>query len=117
MHSRSSLFVNVRSGRAAVKLAAGAAGCALLAACVGNPFVDAHVDPRSPIAAEVAKTVRADAAYPTFRSIPPAPKDIRPHRLYGQQAAQIEKEAKTLEAATADSTWTLNNTETFAAKA
>ena len=29
----------------------------------------------------------------------------------------IEKEAKALETATADSTWTLNNSEAFAAKA
>jgi hypothetical protein len=117
MHSRSSLFVNVRRTRLAAKLVVGAAACALLSGCVGNPFEDAKVDPRSPIAAEVAKSVRADAAYPTFKSIPPAPKDVRPHRQYGQQAAQIEKEAKTLEAETADSTWTLNNSETFAATA
>jgi hypothetical protein len=117
MHSRSSLFVNVRPGPIAAKLVAGAAACTLLSACVGNPFADARVDPRSPIAAEVAKSVHADAAYPTFGSIPPAPKTIRPHRQYGQQAAQIEKEAKALEAATADSTWTLNDSESFAAKA
>jgi hypothetical protein len=117
MHTRSSLFVNLRPDRSAAKLAAGVAACALLAGCVGTPFEDAKVDPRSPIAAEVAKSVRADAAYPTFKSIPPLPKDVRPHRQYGQQAAQIEKEGKTLVAETADSTWTLNNSETFAAKA
>ena len=117
MHSRSSLFVNVRQTRLAAKLVAGAAACGLLSACVGNPFEDAKVDPRSPIAAEVAKSARADAAYPTFRSIPPVPKDLRPHRQYGQAAAQTEKEAAALAAATADSTWTLNNSETFAAKA
>lgn len=117
MHSRSSLFVNVDQTRLTAKLAGGVALCVLLSACVGNPFEDAKVDPRSPIAAEVAKSVRADAAYPTFRSIPPLPKDLRPHRQYGQAAAQIETEAKTLETATADSTWTLNNSETFAAKA
>jgi hypothetical protein len=117
MHSRSSPFVNVRRTRLAAKLVAGVAVCGLMSACMGNPFEDAKVDPRSPIAAEVAKSVRADAAYPTFRSIPPVPKDLRPHRLYGQQAAQTEKEAKALEAATAEGTWTLNNSETFAAKA
>jgi len=117
MHSRSSLFVNVRPGPIAAKLMAGAAVCGLLSACVGNPFADARVDPRSPIAAEVAKSVRADAAYPTFRGIPPVPKNVRPHRQYGQQAALIEKEGKALETATADSTWTLNDSEAFAAKA
>ena len=61
MHSRSSLFVNVRRTRLAAKLIAGAAACGLTSACVGNPFEDARVDPRSPIAAEVTKSVRADA--------------------------------------------------------
>ena len=117
MRIRSSLFVNVSTRRAAAELLTAAAACALLGACVGNPFEDAKVDPRSPIAAEVAKTVRADAAYPTFRGIPPAPKGLRPRRQYGVQAAQIEKEADQLAAATADNTWTLENSETFAAQA
>jgi hypothetical protein len=117
MHIRSSLFVNVTTRRAAAGPLAGGLACVLLSACVGNPFQDAQVDPRSPIAAEVAKSVRADAAYPTFRGIPPVPKDVRPHRQYGIAAAQIEKDAAHLAAATADNTWTLENTETFAAQA
>jgi len=117
MHIRSSLFVNVSRPRAAATVLAGIAGCALLSACVGNPFKDAQVDPRSPIAAEVAKTASAPAAYPTFRSIPPIPKDVRPHRQYGVQAARIEKDAADLATATADDTWTLENTATFAAQA
>jgi len=114
MHVRSSLFVNVRRSRRAAKLLASAGACALLTACVANPFEDAKVDPRSPVAAEVAKSVRADASYPTFRGIPAFPKDVRPHRQYGQQAAAIEKDGATLVAATADDTWTLTQSETFA---
>lgn len=109
--------MNVRQSPLAAKLLVSAAACALLSACVGNPFEDAKVDPRSPIAAEVAKSVRADAAYPTFRGIPPVPKDVRPRKQYGLQAAQTELAAANLVAATADDTWTLNNTETFAAQA
>jgi hypothetical protein len=116
MHVRSSLFVNVRQSHPAARLLACAAACGLLSACVGNPFADAKVDPRSPIAREVATTVRPDAKYPTFKSIPPVPKDVRPHQQYGQQAALTEKEAAALIAATADNTWTLNNSETFAAQ-
>src|SRR5882724_10400081 len=116
MHIRSSLFVNVPASRRAAKLLVVAAACALTSACVGNPFEDAKVDPRSPIAAEVAKSVRADAAYPTFRGIPPVPKDVRPHRQYGRLAAQTEKEAADVVAATGDNSWTLNHTETFAAQ-
>ena len=114
MHVRSSLFVNARRGLPVARLAAGACACALLSACVANPWVDGKVDPRSPIAVEVAKSVRADASYPTFQGIPPVPKDIRPHRQYGQDAAQTEKDAAALMAATADSTWTLQNTQDFA---
>ena len=114
MHVRSSLFVNLRQTRRAAKLLASTAVCALLAACVGNPFEDAKVDPRSPVAAEVAKSVHADAGYPTFRSIPSFPKDVRPHRQYGQQAAAIEKDAAAVIAATADGTWTLTQSDTFA---
>jgi hypothetical protein len=114
MHVRSSLFVNVRRSLPVARLAASACACALLSGCVANPWKDAEVDPRSPVAAEVAKSVRADASYPTFGGIPPVPKDVRPHRQYGQQAARTERDAADLMAATADSTWTLNNTETFA---
>ncbi|HEY8004326.1 MAG TPA: hypothetical protein VIE16_08865 [Phenylobacterium sp.] len=109
--------MNVRRPRAAARLLASAGACALLAACVGNPFEDAKVDPRSPVAGEVAKAVRPDAAYPTFASIPPVPKDVRPHRQYGQAADTIEQARTDLEHATADNTWTLNDTEAFAARA
>ena len=117
MPVRSSLFVNLRHPRLAAKLAAGAAGCVLLAGCVGNPFADAKVDPRSPIAAEVASSVRPNAPYPTFRAIPPIPKDIRPRKQYGLQAAAIEKDAARLAADTAPNTWTLSGTDSFAATA
>jgi hypothetical protein len=117
MHMRSSLFVNLRQRRLVASLVAGAAGCALLSGCVGNPFEDAKVDPRSPIAAEVAKSVHPNAAYPTFASIPPAPKDVRPHLQYGQAANRVEKDAAAVVAATDEKSWTITNTEDFAAKA
>jgi hypothetical protein len=113
MNVRSSLFVNVRRAGQAAQLLAGVGACAMLCGCMGNPFRDAKVDPRSPIASEVAKSVKHDAPYPTFASIPPAPKDIRPHKQYGQAAAQIEKTRGELVVATADDTWTLSNSETF----
>src|SRR5258707_272233 len=94
------------------KLLASAAACALLSACVGNPFADAQVDPRSPIAKEIPKTIRPDAAYPPFAAIPPVPKDVRPRKQYGVAAAQAEQASSQLAAATADDAWTLNNTET-----
>ena len=117
MEVRSSLFVNVRRGGVAAQLLASAGACAMLAACVGNPFKDAKVDPRSPIAAEVARSVKSDAPYPTFASIPPVPKDVRPHKQYGQAADQVEKAKSDVVSATADNTWTLGASETFAEEA
>ena len=121
MHVRSSFPFRERLPSA--ELAASASGergalhDLLSAGCVGNPFADAKVDPRSPIAAEVATSVHPNAHYPTFKSIPPVPKDVRPHKQYGEQAALTEKEAAALVAATADNTWTLSGTEAFAAQA
>ncbi|MFI4965846.1 MAG: hypothetical protein ACHP9T_10810 [Caulobacterales bacterium] len=109
--------MNVRRSRLAAGVFVSLGACALLSGCVGNPFADAKVDPRSPIAAEVASSVRPDAPYPTFRGIPPLPKDVRPHRQYGVQAAAIEKQAADLAAETSDSTWTLRHTDAFAAQA
>lgn len=112
MTTRSSPFVNARRSA----LAAGVAGCALLSGCV-HPFKDAIVDPRSPVAAEVAKTVRPDAAYPTFVDFPKKPTGLRPTRQYGRDADKVNADATKLIAATADSTWTLWDTDAFAAKA
>jgi hypothetical protein len=121
MRSRSSPFVNAfRSGTAARALLAracvGLGVCGLLSACV-HPFRDAAVDPRSPIAAEVGKTVRPGAPYPTFVAFPKVPTDVRPHKQYGQAATKVETEGQGLVAATADKTWTINGTDDFVARA
>ncbi|MFC3070109.1 hypothetical protein [Phenylobacterium soli] len=96
---------------------AGAGACAVLGGCAGNPFQDAKVDPASPVAAEVAKVAHANRAYPTFASIPPAPKDVRPAGQYGRQAKAVEQERAQLEQDTAPQTWSLGGTEGFAAQA
>jgi len=116
MQVRSSPFVNVRTGQVSRNLVLVMGSCSLLSACIGNPFARAQVDPRSPIAAEVAKSVRPHASYPTFKDIPPVPKDLRPHKEYGEQADVIEKEAAVLTAATREQTWTLSDTGAFVAQ-
>ena len=116
MTIRSSLFVNVRRSSTAARGLACLGACGLLSACV-HPFRDAQVDPRSPVAAEVASTVRPAAPFPTFVAFPKVPTDIRPHKQYGEAAGKVEMDAATLIAATADSTWTLSATEDFAARA
>jgi hypothetical protein len=100
-----------------LKLLGSAVSCALLSACVGNPFEDAKVDPRSPIAAEVPKLVKADAPYPTFAGVPPKPTDMPPPRQIGVAVRAVDQAAAQLAKATADSTWTLQNTDTFATEA
>jgi hypothetical protein len=97
------------------KLLACAAGCALVSGCIA--FQDAQVDPRSPVAKEVAASVKSDAPYPTFAGVPSRPKNVRPLRQFGVAAAQVDRAAAQLAQATADDKWTLTNTETFAAQA
>ena len=120
MNARHGYFVNrprVVLGGLTAKLAGPAVLCLGLSACIANPFVDAQVDPRSPIAKEVATAVKPDAPTPTFASIPPRPKDVRPVRQFGVAARQVDKAAAELAAQTADDKFTLQNTDTFAAEA
>jgi hypothetical protein len=93
------------------------AGSVMLSGCVGNPFKDTKIDPASPVAGEVAKMTRQDGKFPTFASIPKAPKDIRPVAQYGVDAKTILAQGAALEAATAPGTWTLQGTDDFADKA
>jgi hypothetical protein len=111
------LFVNAYRGPTAARLVACAGLAALLGGCVGNPFKEAKVDPASPVAAEVAKVARANKDYPSFSEIPPKPTDVRPVRMFGQAAKDIEVAGAKLERETAPETWTLSNTEGFAAGA
>jgi hypothetical protein len=116
MYASARLFSIRRHLRRAATLIAGVGACALLSACIGNPFADAKVDPDSPIASEVAKVAHEDRAYPTFASIPSVPKDLRPVRQYGREAQAIEQARADLEQKTAPETWSLTGTEAFAAK-
>jgi hypothetical protein len=116
MNARDGHFVNRRAALGA-RLLASVAGCALTAACIGNPFQDAQVDPRSPIAKEVATSVKPDAPYPTFAAIPARPKDVRPVRQFGVAANQIDKAAAELTEQTGADKFSLTDTATFAAQA
>ena len=98
----------------ALALTAGA-GLAL-GGCIGNPFVDAKVDPSSPIAPDVARVTRQDGKFPTFASIPKKPTDLRPVVQYGQSARQVLAAGTALVAATEPSTWTWQGTDAFAEK-
>ncbi|MBW8814587.1 MAG: hypothetical protein JF588_14285 [Caulobacterales bacterium] len=90
---------------------------ALLGGCIGNPFKGAQVDPSSPVAADVARLQRQPTKFPSFASIPNAPTDIRPLAQYGRQAKAVTAAGEAVQTATAEGTWTLQNTEAFAAAA
>lgn len=92
-------------------------GLGLTACAPGNILATAPVDPRSPIAGDVAALAHQNKAFPTFASIPAEPKDVRPAKAWGQSAQQIEASGRKLERETADNTWTLTGTEAFAGAA
>jgi hypothetical protein len=115
MNASRRIFVNAGVRSAAARLLGGAAIATLLSGC--GHIASTKVDPSSPIAPEVAKLATQDTDYPSFRELPARPTDLRPPRIYGERAAQLEQARDQLAAATAPNTWTLNNSETFAARA
>jgi hypothetical protein len=114
MNAAHRLFVIARpAGRLAGVLAAlGLSGC-----LSSNPLATAPVDPRSPVAGEVAKLATADHNFPSFADIPPVPTDQRPLKAWGRSASQIAAQGVQLEQQTAANTWVLTGTESFAANA
>lgn len=105
------------TGFRSVRLLCAAAACVGLSSCVGNPFEGAKVDPSSPVAADVARLSRQPTKFPSFASIPNPPTDLRPVAQYGRQAAAVSASGEAVQTATADGTWTLQNSEAFAATA
>lgn len=103
-----------------VLLAAGAS--LLLCACASLPTVDETlavppIDQKSPAAAAVANVLNAPGEYPTFASIPDAPTDLRTAEDYRADVQGQNETAAALAAAVAPSTWTLSETDAFAAQA
>jgi hypothetical protein len=120
MNARGCNFVKVGGSLRAARFLGGAAAAALLAAmqagCVGD-IASVKADPRSPVAADVARLATADKDYPRFRDIPVKPADAPPPELIADRARALEAERDQLDRATAPNTWTLSNTNAFAAKA
>jgi hypothetical protein len=90
---------------------------ALAAGCASHVFSETKIDSSSPVAPEVARVARANTDYPSFKEIPAPPKDVRPLRLYGQAAREIDSARADLEANTGPGAWTLGDTDAFAAGA
>lgn len=119
MNASARPFVNARRAISAARLAACLGAAAGLAACGGNPFATAPVDPASPLAAEIAKGARAEHDYPSFEEIPAKPADVRPVQAFGEAAAETQGARADLERQTAPGTWTLQpgGTDPFATRA
>lgn len=109
-------IMNAGKSTIAARVLGVAAAATVVAGCAG-PIASAKVDPSSPVAGDVAKLATADKDYPKFSEIPPKPTDVRPARVYGQRANEVEAAGAALDAATAPGTWTLDRTTSFAAKA
>lgn len=116
MYAAARRFAIRRPSGAKIRLAAGVTACALISACA-NPFGNAKVDPNSPIAADVARVANAHEPYPTFASIPPIPKDLRPVKAYGREARSVVDARNQLDQETAPGAWTLDSADDFAAAA
>jgi hypothetical protein len=94
----------------------------LLCACASLPNLDQSfatpaIDQKSPAAAAVADILKAPGDYPTFASIPEPPTDLKSAEQYKADVTGQQQTADALIAATAPSTWTLSETDAFAAQA
>lgn len=105
-----------RTGRALLLCAAGAS----LAACVTvpavEPYADAAVDPNSPAAAAIQAQASAPSAFPTFEDIPQTPLDVRDAAGWSKAVGEVEGDRVALLNDTAPSTWSLSDSEGFAAR-
>ncbi|MFM8820371.1 MAG: hypothetical protein ACKOD3_07505 [Phenylobacterium sp.] len=68
-------------------------------------------------AMEVRSIARSQKAYPRFTDIPPNPKDERPVTAWGRIGREVLTAGQELERLTSPETWTLKETEPFAATA
>ncbi|MDB5446036.1 MAG: hypothetical protein JWQ97_1353 [Phenylobacterium sp.] len=117
MNAPDRIYMNARKSYTAARFLGGVAMAALLTGCVSDLIASTKVDPKSPIAPEVAKLATGDKDYPSFNEIPPTPTDVRPARVYGDRARAVDAARVQLDQATAPTTWTLNNTQVFAGRA
>ena len=90
-----------------VLLALLASGCA--SAPAGGP-------PPSAATTEARALAAGAKAYPRFSDIPVLPVDERPLAAWGQAAGEVLAEGAALERDGAEDTWTLRQTEAFAAR-
>lgn len=89
--------------------------CACVSVPVVEPYADSAVDPNSPAAAAIQAQAAETGVYPTFADIPQTPADIRSNEGWRLAVAGTEGERDELLRAVAPSTFTLGDSEGFAA--
>ena len=89
-----------------------------LAACA-SPFSPPPADPSSPVAAAANAAAKSSkhAGKPTFAEIPAIPTDVRTPVQFKKAVGEEKLAADKLKRDTAPSTWTLSDTEGYAANA
>jgi hypothetical protein len=99
-------------------------GAALMGAFVGlaacaSPFSPPPADPASPVAAAANAAAKSSKRVdrPSFMDIPAIPTDVRTPVEFKKAVGAEKLAADKLMRDTAPATWTLSNTETYAAKA
>jgi hypothetical protein len=89
-----------------------------MAGCVASPFSAAQVDPASPVAeaTRAAASSTKHARRPTFAEIPSIPTDIPSVQAYRKSVEAQQAAGAKLLRDTAPETFTLKDTETYAAR-
>jgi hypothetical protein len=75
-----------------------------------------QMDASSPVAAQATAVSREDAPFPRFADIPAVPTDLRPAGEWARDVTAIKATGAQIAAETAPSTFSLNDTEGFAAR-
>lgn len=117
MNAQAGDLVKAREKAKSLRLLLCLGAAAALGACVSDPLANAPVDPASPVAKEVSAVANTDRPYPRFSEIPKRPTDERPVAAWASAARDVQGAGQELAAQTAPETWTLHNTESFAAQA
>ena len=105
MNARATSFLAVRRWAPAI-----AAAAALLA---GG---EARADAPARVSATVADAPK-HSRYPTFKQVPPAPKDVRSVPAWKTAVLAVQKDGQQLAQQQAAQPWTLSGTDAFAARA
>ena len=88
-----------------------------LGACASVTGGPAPIDPSSPAAPQMQALLDKPAEMPRFVDIPPLPTDVRAPEAFADARLALEREGEELALATAPNTWSLDGTESFAARA